>query len=98
MQITTQKVNKNGTATGLLEKLLQLPDKEQIKIYRRLSAHLKKTPEKNSAVNHEFLKTELGQYISKEADTQVSIEQARKALSKITDSLAQEIIAEREER
>jgi len=45
-----------------------------------------------------FWKSELGQYISAEADADIPIEEVRKALSIIPGSLAAEISKERDER
>lgn len=48
--------------------------------------------------DEEFWESELGQYISAEADDSVSIEEVRSALSAIPGSLAEEISRERDER
>jgi hypothetical protein len=104
MRIATRQISKNGKTAMLVEMLVQLPRKEQLEIYRLLGQWLKKKPGKVSVVTvprapkNEFLKTEFGQYLLEEADAQIPIEKVRKALSTITGSLAQEIIAEREER
>jgi len=45
-----------------------------------------------------FWESELGQYISAEADSGISIEEVRKALSVVPGSLAAEITRERDER
>lgn len=45
-----------------------------------------------------FWESELGQYISAEADAGISIEEVRKALSVIPGSLAEDISRERDER
>jgi hypothetical protein len=45
-----------------------------------------------------FWQSELGQYISAEADARISIEEVRKALSVIPGSLAEDISRERDER
>ena len=45
-----------------------------------------------------FWESELGQYISAEADVGISIEEVRKALSVIPGSLAEDISRERDER
>jgi hypothetical protein len=45
-----------------------------------------------------FWQSELGQYISAEADARISIEEVRKALSVIPGSLAEDISCERDER
>jgi hypothetical protein len=99
MQVASSKISKNGKKAILLEILTQLPQKEQIEIHHLLGQWLNKTPTKITTVkgsrsfNDEFL-----QYILEEADASISIEKVRKALSKITGSLAQEIIEEREDR
>lgn len=104
MQTALKKINKNGKKTVLLEILAQLPHKEQVEIHQRLSRLLHEKSAKVSANgaaaerNHEFFKTELGQYILAEADEHISIEQVRKALSTSKSSFSEEIIAEREER
>ena len=104
MQVASSKISKNGKKTVLLEILAQLPQKEQIEIHHLLGKWLNKTPTKITTVkeprafNEEFLQTEFGQYILEEADGSIPIEKVRKALSKITGTLAQEIIEEREER
>jgi hypothetical protein len=88
----------------LLEIWSQLPKKEQIEIHHLLGQWLNKTPTQITTVkeprafNDEFLQTEFGQYILEEADASIPIEKVRKALSKITGSLAQTIIEEREDR
>lgn len=48
--------------------------------------------------DEEFWGSELGQYVSAEADTSIAIEEVRKALSVIPGSLAAEISKERDER
>jgi len=104
MQTTLKKNNKNGGKTVLWEMLANLPQKEQLKIHRRLSRLLHKKSAKVSTNgvaaerNIEFFKTELGQYILAEADEHISIEQVRKALSKNKSSFSADIIAERDER
>jgi len=104
MQVASNKISKNGKKTMLLEILTQLPQKEQIEIHNFLGQWLDKTPTQITTVkgtrsfNDEFLQTEFGQYILQEADASIPIEKVRKALSKITGSLAQEIVEEREER
>jgi hypothetical protein len=104
MQTTTSKISKNGKKTMLLEIWSQLPKKEQIEIHHLFGQWLDKTPVQITAVkgsrafNDEFLQTEFGQYILEEADARIPIEKVRKSLSKITGSLAQEIIEEREDR
>ncbi|HEV8711921.1 MAG TPA: hypothetical protein VGX03_03730 [Candidatus Binatia bacterium] len=45
-----------------------------------------------------FWESELGQYVSAEADASIAIEEVRKALSVISGSLAAEISRERDER
>lgn len=48
--------------------------------------------------DEEFWESELGQYISAEADASIAVEEVRKALSAIPGSLAAEISRERDER
>lgn len=104
MRISANKISKNGRRAKLIEMLVQLPLSEQLRIHRRLGQLLKKKSAKALAVNisrprtNKFLRSEFGKYILKEADENVSIENVRKALSKVTGSLAQEVIMEREER
>ncbi|MGH7964511.1 MAG: hypothetical protein ACRERD_22310 [Candidatus Binatia bacterium] len=48
--------------------------------------------------DEEFWESELGQYVSAEADESISIEEVRKTLSTIPGSLAAEVRRERDER
>ncbi len=104
MQITASKISKNGKKAMLLENLAQLTKKEQIEIHHLLGQWLNKTSTQITiakgprAFNDEFLQTEFGRYILKEADASIPIEKVRKILSKIKGSLAQAIIEEREDR
>jgi hypothetical protein len=104
MRVASNKISKNGKKTMLWEILTQLPQKEQIEIHHLLGQWLNKTPapftaaKSSNAFTNDFLQTEFGQYILEEADASIPIEKVRKALSKITGSLAQEIVEEREER
>ncbi|MDZ7290031.1 MAG: hypothetical protein ONB44_13705 [candidate division KSB1 bacterium] len=104
MQAAPGKLSKNGKKAMLLEMLTQLPQKEQIEIHHLLGLWLNKNSTKTAtarvarARENEFLQTEFGQYILEEADAKISIEKVRNALSKISGSLAQEIIEAREER
>ncbi len=78
------------------ETLLQLLHVTETALAGRANAQ----PEGQTAQveDEKFWESELGQYILAEADTGISIEQVRKALSVIPGSLAAEISRERDER
>lgn len=65
-----------------------------------LAARVGIRPEEQIALveDEEFWESELGQYISAEADASIPIAEVRKALSVIQESLAAEISLERDER
>ena|SRR5437867_3045443 len=65
-----------------------------------LAARAGNTPEGQGAQveDEEFWESELGQYLSAEADASIAIEEVRKALSGIPGSLAAEVSRERDER
>jgi hypothetical protein len=92
---------------GTLVKVIdQLPTEALVQLLHATEAALaartrtsNKPEERVTQVEDEsFWENELGQYITAEADANVSIEEVRKVLSTIPGSLAAEISRERDER